>query len=144
MTNYLYYIGRFDPVKKVWINLLDGGSFVGTCSYMAGCSECLQILTWTEPWYVFVTEVSYYLPDKDSLKTSIDRTKDLHLESRFINCKLHTIVYVWPLSILFCMSIVDGASLLFMQYTLNLCVALYSTMIAKGLHIWSITANLFL
>ena len=32
----------------MWINLLDGGRFVGTfstCSYMAGCLECFVIYT---------------------------------------------------------------------------------------------------
>ena len=40
----LQCIGGFDPDKNVWINLLDGGSFVGTFftySYMAGCSQCI-------------------------------------------------------------------------------------------------------
>ena len=43
LTNNLGYVGRFDSEKKVWINLLDGGRFVGTfftCLYMAVC--CVQ------------------------------------------------------------------------------------------------------
>jgi hypothetical protein len=45
LTNDLHCIGSFDPEKKVWIKLLDVDRFFGTfstCSYMAGCSECLE------------------------------------------------------------------------------------------------------
>jgi len=44
-TNNLWYVGRFDPEEKVWINLLDVGRFVdtfSTCSYMAGGPECYE------------------------------------------------------------------------------------------------------
>ena len=42
-TSDLCDVGRFDPARKVWINLCDVGRFVGTfftCAYMAGYPEC--------------------------------------------------------------------------------------------------------
>ena len=64
--------GRFDPDKKVWINLLDGARFVGsffTCSYMAGCSE------WTSHLPTSCNDL-YYIgrldPDKKVLINLLD------------------------------------------------------------------------